>query len=133
MAAVLQPSSFLVFYVDSVELATPSGGNITHCLRLLSLPALATAPVVSSDNSAFALLLHHPHATDLFYSTPTGVSHIQTPSTPALRLQEVFWLKDRLIGVDSSLFFYDFTHERELVELGERKESLAATEGEMEG
>ena len=54
------------------------------------------------------------------------------PATTFLRLEEIFWLKERLIGVDSSLFFYDLTHEKELVQLQhERKDSLSATEGEQ--
>lgn len=54
------------------------------------------------------------------------------PATTSLRLEEVFWLKERLIGVDSSLFFYDLTHEKELVQLqSTRKDSLAVTEGEQ--
>lgn len=121
----------LIFYDQVVEGVTISKNTISHCQRLLSLPNNVITPqsiTLSHDNSHFAILINQESADSLYYSTSAGVTHIEVPATTSLRLEEVFWLKERLIGVDSSLFFYDLTHEKELVQLQpDRKDSLSAT------
>jgi hypothetical protein len=138
VAVVPQNNKLLVFFDSAVELASTFNNSIGHCQRLLTLPASAPRIttnniVIGPDNAAFALLLQQESSTALYYTSGAGVSHISIPASGSLRLEEAFWLKERLLGVDSSLFFYDFTHERELVELRtDRKDSLSATEGEAE-
>lgn len=135
MAVVPQKNNkCLVFYDQAVEAVTLSNNAISHCQRLLSLPSAITPQSIalSNDNAQFAILTHQESAASLYYLTSAGVTHVEVPATKALRLEEVFWLKERLIGVDSSLFFYDLTHEKELVQLqSDRKDSLSATEGEQ--
>jgi hypothetical protein len=132
---VPQRNKCLVFYDDAVEAATISNNAITHSKRLLTVPTAAInaqSITLSHDNTQFAILSHQESTVSLYYSTPTGVTHVEVPITATLRLEEVFWLKERLIGVDSSLFFYDLTHEKELVQLqSDRKDSLPVTEGEQ--
>lgn len=109
---------FIVFYDSFVELVGIFSNAINETQRLITLKKglrlTGESIVFNNENATFALYVKAPSSTFIFVSAPgfLSTSQLEIPNCEGSHITDVFWLKERLIALDSSLYFYDLTHER---------------------